>query len=211
MIQIDMEMPKTCGQCLCTMMDLDYNTVRCRLKYDLCFDANSRDYSIRRLDGCPLHEVTDTDTVSRKPETTTEIQKILDYLDNELHPLVSPDNWNVYSELYDMVSELENLPPSPTVTSDPDTVSRQAIRDAIRKLPLISVNGISSVFYKVDVINRVIDDLPPSPSRPKGRWIDRNDNVATCSVCGERWGLYRMLNFCPHCGADMRQQEGGAV
>lgn len=54
------------------------------------------------------------DTVSRKPETTTEIQKILDYLDNELHPLVSPDNWYVYSELYDMVSELKNLPPTPS-------------------------------------------------------------------------------------------------
>ena len=65
MIQIDIEMPKTCGQCFCAMRDYDYNTVRCRLKYDLCFDANSRDYSNRRLDGCPLHEITDTDTISR--------------------------------------------------------------------------------------------------------------------------------------------------
>ena len=39
--------------------------------------------------------------------------------------------------------------------------------------------------------------------RKTGRWIDRNDNVATCSVCGNRWGLYRLLNYCPNCGAKM--------
>lgn len=73
----------------------------------------------RRVRELPRYQVTaDTDTISRKPETTTEIQKILDYLDNELHPLVSPDNWNVYSELYDMVSELDNLPPSPSRQAD---------------------------------------------------------------------------------------------
>lgn len=33
-------------------------------------------------------------------------QKILDYLDNVLHPMVSPDNWYVYSELHDMIEEL---------------------------------------------------------------------------------------------------------
>jgi len=33
-------------------------------------------------------------------------QEILDYLDNVLHPIVSPDNWNVYSELHDMIEEL---------------------------------------------------------------------------------------------------------
>lgn len=33
-------------------------------------------------------------------------QEILDYLDNVLHPIVSPDNWYVYSELHDMIEEL---------------------------------------------------------------------------------------------------------
>ena len=33
-------------------------------------------------------------------------QEVLDYLDNVLHPIVSPDNWNVYSELHDMIEEL---------------------------------------------------------------------------------------------------------
>ena len=38
-------------------------------------------------------------------------QEVLDYLDNVLHPIVSPDNWNVYSELYDMIEELPSAEP----------------------------------------------------------------------------------------------------
>lgn len=41
----------------------------------------------------------------------TTKQGILDYLDNVLHPIVSPDNWNVYSELYDMIEELPSAEP----------------------------------------------------------------------------------------------------
>ena len=32
--------------------------------------------------------------------------EILEYLDNVLHPLVSPEHWDVYSELHDMVEDL---------------------------------------------------------------------------------------------------------
>ena len=39
------------------------------------------------------------------------IQDILGYLDEVLHPLVSPDNWNVYSDLHDMVSMLPSAEP----------------------------------------------------------------------------------------------------
>lgn len=43
---------------------------------------------------------------SAQPKPSTEIQEILEYLDTTIHPIVSPDNWNVYSELHDMVSSL---------------------------------------------------------------------------------------------------------
>lgn len=33
-------------------------------------------------------------------------QEILGYLDDVLHPMVSPDNWYVYSDLHDMIEEL---------------------------------------------------------------------------------------------------------
>ena len=111
MIQIDMEMPKTCGQCLCAMMDYDYNTARCRLKYDLCFDANSRDYSNRRLDGCPLHKVADTDTISR--------QDAIEHLKKRLYESAL-NNEGVVSETMEEIADnriqiwIEELPPSPS-------------------------------------------------------------------------------------------------
>ena len=48
-------------------------------------------------------------TIGEGKVTTT--QEILDYLDNVLHPIVSPDNWNVYSELHDMIEELPSAEP----------------------------------------------------------------------------------------------------
>lgn len=52
-----------------------------------------------------------TPSVIVQPEPSTEIQEILNYLDTALHPIVSPDNWNVYVELYDMVSGLSSAQP----------------------------------------------------------------------------------------------------
>lgn len=43
---------------------------------------------------------------SAQPEQSSEIQGILDYLDTVLHPIVSPEHWDVYSELHDMISRL---------------------------------------------------------------------------------------------------------
>lgn len=55
------------------------------------------------------------DALSRVPsaqqEPCEEAQHILDYLDNVLHPLISPEHWNVYSELYDMIAALPYAQP----------------------------------------------------------------------------------------------------
>lgn len=45
---------------------------------------------------------------SAQPERSSEIQDILKYLDTVLHPIISPENWNVYSELHDMISMLSS-------------------------------------------------------------------------------------------------------
>lgn len=39
-------------------------------------------------------------------ETSPKISEILDYLDTTLHPLVSPEHWDVYATLHDMISLL---------------------------------------------------------------------------------------------------------
>jgi hypothetical protein len=54
------------------------------------------------------------------------------------------------------------------------------------------------------------------PQRMKGRWIHDGCDIPHgvdwmhCSVCGRRepYVPAAMTNFCPNCGADMRQGEG---
>ena len=48
---------------------------------------------------------------SAQPDCSFEIQDILDYLDTVLHPIISPEHWNVYSELHDMISTLPSAQP----------------------------------------------------------------------------------------------------
>jgi hypothetical protein len=48
---------------------------------------------------------------SAQSEPCKDVQHILDYLDEVLHPLVSPEHWNVYSELHDMIAELPSAQP----------------------------------------------------------------------------------------------------
>lgn len=40
-----------------------------------------------------------------KKEVTEQIDDIIEYLDKTVHPVVSPDNWYVYSELYDLIEQ----------------------------------------------------------------------------------------------------------
>lgn len=47
----------------------------------------------------------------KEPEQPTGVQDILQYLDEHLHPIVSPEHWNVYSELHDMISRLLSAQP----------------------------------------------------------------------------------------------------
>jgi len=54
----------------------------------------------------------------------------------------------------------------------------------------------------------------PSVERPKGKWIDRGE-YAECSICGAHSGtqfngvepIPLKTNFCPNCGADMRDKN----
>lgn len=47
--------------------------------------------------------------VLKQTEQPTEVQDILQYLDEYLHPIISPEHWSVYSELYDMISMLPSV------------------------------------------------------------------------------------------------------
>ena len=59
------------------------------------------DFSVSKLSMLP----------SAEPELPFEIQNILDYLDTTLHPIISPEHWDVYSKLHDMISTLPSAEP----------------------------------------------------------------------------------------------------
>ena len=60
-----------------------------------------------------------------------------------------------------------------------------------------------------------VDDAPSLDIEPKrGEWIEQED-CWQCSVCGDEYVLEvgvkpidAKMNFCPNCGADMREREG---
>lgn len=71
-----------------------------------------------------------------------------------------------------------------------------------------------SGLYRVSIVGRHIS-VAVEPERKKGHWIEVDDCYnrisGRCSVCGWESHLYEDdvvgMNFCPNCGADMRQRE----
>lgn len=93
-----------------------------------------------------------------------------------------------------------------------DLISRQAAIDSMLKVGDWYVEqGNDEAGRGVAQCQRVIYELP-SAERPKGKWIAIHDDVFAdtyrCSECGKQpiieWD-YVLSNFCPNCGADMRE------
>lgn len=50
-----------------------------------------------------------------------------------------------------------------------------------------------------------IEECEDAEPERKGRWIDKDGGLATCSECGDRWGVWSVMNFCPNCGCAMTE------
>lgn len=65
---------------------------------------------LRRINGYKSNAETIRKIVEKEFEkesiNSEKKDEILSYLDTELHQIVSPDHWNIYSELHDMISTL---------------------------------------------------------------------------------------------------------
>ena len=101
-----------------------------------------------------------------------------------------------------------------------DLISRRAAVCAIRNLypwrPMLpwledTWRRANSPYLECE---NAIERLPIA-DRPKGVWVQKNYydtdwNVYECNQCGEPWQLEagtpkdNNMNYCPHCGADMR-------
>lgn len=153
------------------------------------------------------------DTISR--------QQAIEHLKKRLYESAL-NNDGIASEIMEEIADnriqiwMDELPPSPSIKPDSDTISRQAVLDAvdtITKWSLLDRNGCHvGVGMKYRDVKETVKSLPPSPSRPKGKWIPQNLNksdgmISTavyyypkCSVCGANANY---TNFCPNCGAEM--------
>ena len=76
-----------------------------------------------------------------------------------------------------------------------------------------------------DAVEAIINLPPAQPQRAKGKWITEEENYIKqirCSECGKNalrvfvaddhygnciHGEVKTTNFCPNCGADMRDEE----
>ena len=56
----------------------------------------------------------------------------------------------------------------------------------------------------------LVEDAPTVDAAPvvHGQWIDKDGGIATCSVCGDRWGVWSVMKYCPNCGAKMDGKDG---
>ena len=112
-------------------------------------------------------------------------------------------------------AQIEKLPPAPPeylaeqagiLVTDSDTISRaKAIEALDKRFDSIPMEQTSEIL----MLRKDLRDLPPAqPERIKGHWVN-----GRCDKCNEHapfWAMastYHESNFCPNCGADMRQRE----
>ena len=68
----------------------------------------------------------------------------------------------------------------------------------------------SGCWMRYKAIEQVVKGQPTiEPERKTGKWIDKSGGIEGawnyCSVCGEQ--AIDLFDFCPNCGADMREGE----
>ncbi len=84
-------------------------------------------------------------------------------------------------------------------------IEREALIEHLKKDPLFDL-------VERYGITGVIESIPAADVRPvvRGKWIRPtrvpDSMLDECSVCGFDTGAYT-FNFCPNCGADMREES----
>ena len=86
--------------------------------------------------------------------------------------------------------------------------------DAIKAINLRAriPHDVASAHYASMAINAICS--VPSADRPRGEWVNvkisiSGDSSAECSLCGAvvHNNFSNVINFCPNCGADMRESN----
>lgn len=90
-----------------------------------------------------------------------------------------------------------------------DAISRQTV---LTMLDDIEDEVMDGEGYQYGKWSEYVEQLPAA-QRMRGKWIPHkskfggeDEKVYTCDQCGHNIGFHAE-NFCPNCGADMREKE----
>ena len=86
-------------------------------------------------------------------------------------------------------------------------INADVLKQHIDKLPALpdgNFAGNHSALKALINMQPTVDAVPVK----HGRWTDKDGGIATCSVCGDRWGVWSVMKYCPNCGARMERKDG---
>ena len=95
-----------------------------------------------------------------------------------------------------------------------DLIDREDAIDAINAY--LGLSAVSRTIQNMTSIQEILENLPSAEPRKKGRWIEHHEPYSwmgyaywSCSKCnfGEKEENKERSNFCPNCGADMREGD----
>lgn len=89
-----------------------------------------------------------------------------------------------------------------------DTISRQGAIEAVCTEIMAITDYPLTMAY--EIAEKAIECMPSA--QPKGKWIHDKPNGFKCSKCNKYLDIgcgNMKMNFCPNCGADMREGEDG--
>ncbi len=89
-----------------------------------------------------------------------------------------------------------------------DYISRRSVMELVQFMP--AKGGPIGI-----VPTKAVLQLPAADVKPvvHGKWIKFDEDTWECSNCGQLWTLVdgtpkeNNMNYCPACGADMRERE----
>ena len=118
---------------------------------------------------------------------------------------VTEEDFEAFRQAADTMRKYQELEQEPTTKNDlgVDCISRA---DALALY--CDKCGVYNCISKCSSY-RAVEKMPSvTPQEPKtGHWIDINGIYAKCSNCNEEIYITGDFNYCPNCGADMREVE----